>query len=269
MNEIAINNTLDLNLTANKTLNVMAKFWFLAAVIGQWFMVYYVVVHYGGAIFSGNFDVLESPNGQTSGLIALIAHVALSVIIMGLGPLQLIPQIRKKAPKFHRFNGRLFITTIFIGSIIGLYMIWGDYKMPGGMSMFIAMNLMVFMILSFAIIAVRFAIKREIKQHRKWALRLFMVVNSGWFFRVGLMAWLIINNGAVGFNPETFEGPFIIILAFAQYLLPLLLLEAYFWARDKADTVGKYCISALLCIATIVMSVGIFGAIMSMWLPNV
>ena len=269
MNEVILDKELGVSVFAKNTLNLIAKFWFLVAVFGQWIMVYYVVFHYGGSILTGNLVALESPNGQTSGLLALIVHVLLAVIIMGAGPLQLIPQIRAKAPKFHHINGRVYMATIFIGSIIGLYIIWGDFEMPGGSAMFIAMNLLVLLILFFAGMALRYAIARKIKQHRKWALRLFMVVNAGWFFRVGLMAWILINGGPVGFDPETFEGPFIIVLAFAQYLLPLILLELYLWARDKAGTASQYAMAAGLFAATIVMGVGIFGAAMSMWLPYV
>ena len=216
-----------------KVLSSVAKFWFTVAVIGQWIMVYYVIVHYGGSLLSGNTAVLESPNNHMSGLIALIIHVLIAVIIMGFGPLQLIPQIREKFPKFHRLNGRIYLLTVFISSILGLYLIWGYEKMPGGDEMFVAMNILVLLTITFAILALRNAITRKIIKHRQWALRLFMVVNAGWFFRVGLMAWILIHQGPVGFDPETFEGPFIIALAFAQYLIPLALLELYFGLKIK------------------------------------
>tara|TARA_R110000744_G_scaffold330089_1_gene435622 strand:+ start:220 stop:1029 length:810 start_codon:yes stop_codon:yes gene_type:complete len=269
MKENVTGSALDVAAFGEAALTTVAKFWFTVAVIGQWIMVYYVIVHYGGSLLSGNTDVLESPNGNMSGLIALIIHVLIAVIIMGFGPLQLIPQIRAKAPKFHRLNGRVYMVTIFIGSLLGLYLIWGYGKMPGGQAMFLAMNIMVLLIITFAVLALRNVIAGKIKQHRQWALRLFMVVSAGWFFRVGLMAWILINQGPVGFDPETFEGPFIIALAFAQYLIPLALLELYFWAQNKADATGKYAVSVVLMAATLVMGLGIFGAAATMWLPNV
>ena len=269
MNESEIVKVDNIATRADVILSNIAKFWFVVAVIGQWIMVYYVIAHYGGALLAGNTGVLESPNGNQSGLIALIIHVLIAVVIMGLGPLQLIPQIREKFPKFHRINGRIYLLTIFIGSILGLYLIWGYEKMPGGQAMFVAMNIMVLLIITFAILALRNAIARKIKQHRQWALRLFMVVNGGWFFRVGLMALILIKQAPVGFDPETFEGPFIIALAFAQYLIPLALVELYFWAQNKADATGKYIVSLVLAVATLVMGVGIFGAAATMWLPQV
>lgn len=269
MNESTIVNVDNIATRADVILANVAKFWFVVAVIGQWIMVYYVIAHYGSALLAGNTEVLESPNGNKSGLIALIVHVLIAVIIMGFGPLQLIPQVRDKCPKLHRINGRIYLLTTFIGSILGLYLIWGYERMPGGQAMFVAMNIMVLLIITFAILALRNAIARKITQHRQWALRLFMVVNAGWFFRVGLMAWILIHQGPVGFDPETFEGLFIIALAFAQYLIPLALLELYFWAQNKADATGKYTVSMVLLAATLIMGVGIFGAAATMWLPNV
>ncbi|MFT6508198.1 MAG: hypothetical protein ACI92O_000007 [Colwellia sp.] len=269
MNKNEIAGVESVSTRSNVILANIAKCWFAVAVIGQWIMVYYVIAHYGGELLAGNTDVLESPNGHQSGLIALIIHVIIAVVTMGFGPLQFIPKIREKFPKFHRINGRIYLVTIFIGSILGLYLVWGYEKMPGGNAMFVAMNIMVLLIITFAFLTLRYAIARNIVQHRQWALRLFMVVNSGWFFRVGLMAWLLIHQAPVGFDPETFEGPFIIALAFAQYLLPLALLELYFWAQQKTDLKVKYGVCIILILATLLMAVGIFGAAATMWLPKV
>ena len=47
----------------------------------------------------------------------------------------------------------------------------------------------------------------QLKAHREWAIRLFLVVSGVWFFRVFLMLWLTINQGPAGFDIETFQGP--------------------------------------------------------------
>ena len=46
-----------------------------------------------------------------------------------------------------------------------------------------------------------------------------------WFFRVGLMLWVVVNQGPAGFDTETFRGPFLTFLSLAQSLLPLAILE--------------------------------------------
>jgi hypothetical protein len=71
-----------------------------------------------------------------------------------------------------------------------------------------------------------------------------MVVNGVWFFRVGLMLWLVLNNGPVGFDPKTFRGPFLDFWSFADYLLPLAVLEVYLRTQDRAGTLGKFAVAA-------------------------
>ena len=96
----------------------------------------------------------------------------------------------------------------------------------------------------FATLALRYALARDFKTHRRWALRLFMVVNGVWFFRVGLMFWIAVNQGPVGFDPKTFRGPFLSFWAFADYLLPLAILELYLRTKDRAGTRGQFAMAA-------------------------
>ena len=119
----------------------------------------------------------------------------------------------------------------------------------------------------FAVLAVRHAIARDFKTHRRWTLRLFMAVNGVWFFRVGLMLWLVINRGPAGFNPKTFTGPFLTIWSFANYLLPLAILELYLRAeRSSAST--RFAMATGLSVLTLAMAIGIAVATKVMWLPR-
>ena len=82
------------------------------------------------------------------------------------------------------------------------------------------------------------------------------------------MFWLFINNGPVGFDPETFQGPFLTFLGFAQYLLPLAILELYLRTQNRAGAPGRFAMTAGLLVVTVAMGVGIFVATMGMWLPR-
>lgn len=123
----------------------------------------------------------------------MAAHLLLAVIIIGGGPLQLIPQIRARAPAFHRWVGRSYLLTAVISSIAGLYMIWTRGTI-GGPVLQAAISLDGVLIISFAAIAVRFAIARNIVAHRRWALRLFMVASAAWFYRIGFMGWAFLTD---------------------------------------------------------------------------
>ena len=97
---------------------------------------------------------------------------------------------------------------------------------------------------------------------------MFLVANGVWFYRVGLMFWILINHGPVGFDGDTFTGPALSFLSFAQFLVPLAVLEAYFWAQRQAGAGSRLGFAAGLLTLTIAMGVGIFGALMGMWLPR-
>lgn len=266
---------LTLHSAADNALQMATRFWFLAALIGQWIFVCYIAVFYGSLLLGQGLEGLKEshlPNGfipgDTVGNLAVAAHVLLAAIVMGGGPLQLIPQIRTRFPAFHRWNGRLYMLTVLILSLSGLYATWTRGSISGLLGD-IAISLNAVLIMLFAVLALRAAIARDIKTHRRWALRLFLVASGVWFFRIGLMLWMFIHKAPVGFDPETFRGPFLVFMGFAQYLLPLAVLELYLWVQDRAGTFGKSVMAGGLFVLTAGTGVGIFAATVGMWLPRI
>jgi hypothetical protein len=251
----------------------MARFWFLIAIGGQWLFAYYVLVFYGGSAISGDFAAWTKvlPKGIIAGDMvgnaALTSHLFLAFYIIVAGPLQLIPQIRARLPVFHRWNGRIYLPAVVIASIAGLWMVW-TRKIDDDLMQNIGISLDAILIMVFAVLALRYALARKFTIHRRWALRLFLVVNAVWFFRIGLMFWLLVNQGPVGIDFETFSGPFLTFLGFAQTLVPLALLELYFRAQASDSDGTKLAMSALLLLVTLAMSAGIFAATMGLWLPH-
>lgn len=254
---------------AERALRLSAQIWFLVAVAGQWIFLYYIIAFYGGAALEGG-AAGESAGiiaGDALGNLALGAHILLSVIIFVGGPLQLIPQVRTRLPRFHRLNGRVYLLSALVTSLAGLYLIW-TRDIPGGLLMDIAISIDALLILAFGALALRRALARDLASHRRWALRLFMAVSAVWFFRIGFMFWMAINQGPVGIDLETFTGPAVTFIAFAQYLLPLAALEAYFFARDRADASVKLITASGILVLTLAMGFGIIAATMGMWLPR-
>ena len=100
-------------LNGKSALDWAAKLWFVIAIIGQWLFASYVAIFYGGSALRGDLDawanVLPSGmiEGDSMGNFALAGHLFLAVFIIFGGPLQFIPKIRKIAPSFHRWNGRV------------------------------------------------------------------------------------------------------------------------------------------------------------------
>jgi hypothetical protein len=258
---------------ANKFLTNSVKAWFLIAVAGQWIFAMYVASFYGGATLSGNIAHWNTvmPHGYVEGdfmgNLAVGVHLLLAFIVLVGGPLQLIPQIRSNAPKFHRINGRMYILTAMILSIGGLFMVWTRGTVGAEIGKY-SISLNALLIMTFAALAVFYAIKRNIKVHRRWAIRLFLVMGGVWFFRIGLMLWLMIHQAPVGFDPKTFTGPFLTFLGFAQYLVPLLFAQLYFIAQDSKNKHFKTVIGIVIIVLTLATLGGIIAASMGMWLPR-
>lgn len=248
--------------------------WFAVAATGLLLFVAYLLLLYGRAAVRGDWNALNKvmPHGyvpgDSIGNLSIALHIGVAVYITLAGLVQLVPQVRARVPALHRWNGRIYIACVVAACITGLYMVWvrgsvGDFPQHMGITFDAGL------ILVCAVMALRHAIARNIAVHRRWALRLFMTANGVWFFRVGLMFWILLNQGPVGFDADTFTGPFLTFLTFAQTLLPLAVLELYLRARDGGAPWQRRAVATVIGVLTLAMAVGIFGAVMGLWLPNV
>ena len=255
-------------------LSQSARLWFVVAAAGHFAFLVYIVGFYWLLVAGGGVAALADthlPNGfvdgDSLGNAAVLAHVVLAAIVIGGGPLQLVPAVRERFPAFHRWLGRSYVTAAVMSSLAGLYMVWTRGTV-GGLASEIGITLDGVLILVFAAIAVRYAVAGNVVRHRRWAMRLFLAASAVWFFRVGLMGWVLMTGGA-GIDWETFSGPFITFWGFGQYLLPLAVLELYFRAERSPDGRLKLLASIVLFACTIVMGIGIFAATTGLWLPRI
>src|SRR5437016_13013717 len=92
-------------------------------------------------------------------------------------------------------------------SVAGLYMTWIRGSTVD-LSLNVGSTLDVVAIWLCAGMALRYAIARDIRTHRRWALRLFLVASAAYFFRIAFFLTMMIFKGPVGFDPVTFAGPF-------------------------------------------------------------
>ncbi|MDQ2780065.1 MAG: DUF2306 domain-containing protein [Pseudomonadota bacterium] len=189
-----------------------------------------------------------------------------TLVILLSGALQLLPWLRREAPRVHRWNGRLFLGSALLMSPGGLWMLATRCTI-GSVPQKLAIAVNALLIGVFAGLASRLAMARRFDLHRRWALRLWLVVGGVWFFRIGLMAWVVANQGPAGFDPRTFSEPFLSFLAFAQFLLPLALLQSYFAAQRSRSAAPRLAMAGVLGVATLLTAAGIGAATMLMWLP--
>ncbi|NHZ91888.1 DUF2306 domain-containing protein [Massilia sp. CCM 8733] len=259
--------------TGARALAWSARLWFAVAVAGQLLFAWYVAAFYGGALAQGDLAQWNKvmPRGyiagDTAGNAAIGLHLLAAVVITVGGALQLLAPLRRLAPAFHRWNGRVYVLLAVASSLIGLYMVWFRGAV-GGLAQHVGISGNAVLIVVCAAYAVHHARAGRIAQHRRWALRLYLAVSGVWFFRIGLMAWIVANRGPAGFDPVTFQGPFLSFLSFAQYLLPLALLELF--ARVQASGQGKARImmAAAMLVLSVATAAGVAAATMILWLPH-
>jgi uncharacterized membrane protein len=242
-------------------------------VIGQLIFAFAVASFFGMTALRGDFHGWSRfisrghVSGDTMGNFAVVLHVGSAVAVMLAGALQLIPGVRNRFPTFHRWNGRIYMLTAVTLSMAGLYMTWIRGSV-GDVFQHVGSSLNAVLIMLCAAMALRYAVARDFKTHRRWALRLFLVASASWFLRLMFFLSLLLF-GPVGFDPTTFRGPLLTFMSFASYLLPLAVLEIYLRAQDSAGTVGRLATAAVLFVLTFAMIAGVFAVTMAIWVPQV
>jgi len=272
MSTAVMTNRLELDSVADTALKTAARFWFAVTVVGQLIFAFTVASFYSLTALRGDYHKWNFTNGYVPGFsvgnTAVVMHVASAVIIMLAGAVQLVPQIRNRFPVFHRWNGRIYMLTALTLSVAGLHMTWFRGSV-GDLSVHLGSTLNAVLIWLCGGMALRYALAHDFKTHRRWALRFFLVVSASWFFRIGFFLSFLIFKGPVGFDPTTFRGPFLTFMTFAQYLIPLAVLEIYLRAQDRPGTLRRMATAGMLFVLTLVMGAGLFAVAMAQWVPQV
>lgn len=260
--------------SAKALLETAAGAWGAVAIAGVTVFGAYILGLYGVGAATGDLDrwnaTLPEGHGYTpgdlAGNIALGAHLAAAGLITLGGGLQLVPAVRRRAPMLHRWNGRLFLSLALGAAATGLFIAFtrgpvaGAYMTAGNV-------LNAVLILAFGGLAWREARARRFAEHRRWALRTFIVTFSVWFYRLGMMLWFGLNGAPVGHNDD-FSGPFDIFLAFGHVLVPLAFLELYLKAQNQPGEAAKLAMAGLLAALTLATAAGSLLAALGLWLPR-
>ena len=272
MSTAVMTNRLELDSAADTALTAATRFWFVVTVVGQLVFAFTVASFYALTALRGDYHKWNFTNGYVPGFsmgnTAVVMHVASAVIIMLAGAVQLVPQVRNRFPVFHRWNGRIYMLTAVTLSVAGLYMTWFRGSV-GDLSVHLGSSLNAVLIWLCGAMALRYALARDFKTHRRWALRFFLVVSASWFFRIGFFLSFLVFKGPFGFDPVTFRGPFLTFMTFGQYLIPLAVLEIYLRAQDRPGALRRMATAGMLFVMTLVMVAGLFAVAMAQWVPQV
>ncbi len=253
---------------AQSALQTSAVLWFIPAMIGQWAFAYHVAEEYFATALAGNVGAWNERlfvglvEGDLIGNIALVVHLIIAFVVTIGGTLQLIPQVRRAAPVFHRWNGRLYILMAFVTSIAALYMIWTrDTFGPDSLELSVSLNAVLIMV--FAAMTIRYAMARQIDVHHRWALRTFMVMSGVWFMRVMYACLAIVTGGDIPGTEDDMSGPTNLVVNYASFVLPLVVLELYFFAKRNPSAATKVATAAIVSLCAIGTGIGAFGTSMA------
>lgn len=257
---------------AERALKLAAGFWLATAIAGQALFLTYIVAFYGPSTLGGDFAAWTKNEslikgyvpGDTAGNLAFGAHVLMAAVVTFGGTLQLVPQLRARAPGAHRWIGRAFLTTAILASLVGVWMTWGRPTISSLPSA-IAITLDATLILIFGGLAWRAAVKRDLAAHRRWAMRAFLVANSVWFLRLGMAAYGMARVATGNVLPRM--GDAFEVWSFGAYLVPLLILEGYLQAQARGGTAIRFTAAGGIALSTLLMAMGVAGTWFGMFGP--
>ncbi|WP_102107019.1 DUF2306 domain-containing protein [Oceaniglobus roseus] len=169
-------------------------------------------------------------HGGWAANLAVFGHMLAGAAITCLAPLQVSAALRRRFPALHRGMGRVLVAGGMLAGLGGLAYIalrgtiggpWMDFGFAlYGVCMVVA-----------AVQAFRFARRRDIARHRRWALRLFVLAMASWLFRVHYGLWFLATGG-LG-STEGLTGPFDRVQVLAFFVPYLVLLEL--WLRRHPE----------------------------------
>lgn len=260
---------------AETALKAAAGFWFAVVLVGQVLFAFSIATFYGLTAVRGDWPAWNRTMthgyapGYRLGNTVVAVHLASAVIIILSGAIQLIPLVRRRWPRFHRWNGRVYMVSAFSVSLAGLYMMWFRGTV-GGLGQHLAQSVDAVLIMLCAVMALRYAVARDFRTHRRWALRLYLVVSASLFIRAaGIILAVAPLKGPFGFDPVTFQGPMLTEISLAQYLIPLAVLELYLRAQERPGAARRFAMAAALFVLTVALGAGISVASATIFLPRI
>lgn len=244
-----------------------AQAWFVTYTAGHWLFLAYVIYVFGGSAAAGQLEAWNErlhPGhvpGDHAGNLVVAAHLVFAVVVLGAGPLQLIPALRQRLPAVHRWTGRIYLSAVAIATASGLYMLFA--RDIGSWSLKAGFLLQAVLIVVFGGLALLHALARRTATHRRWALRFFMVSSVALSYRVVFVIWFAATGG-LGIDMTTGEGAFLDFMALGQFL-PLLVLEIYFAVRDRGGPLATLALSGALAVSALATAMGVAMLSLGLW----
>lgn len=253
----------------------LARVHWLLIAIGAVAWVCYIAIYYGGMALRGEWESwnlvlhnLYSP-GEALANLSIGLHLVAGALITLIAPLQLLPSVRARAPKVHRVLGRIYIGAALIAGIGGTLFILLRGAV-GGPVMSVGFGLYGVLVVIAALLALRHARRRELVQHRAWALRLFALGLSSLLFRYEYSLWGLFT-GMATHDPVDFRGAIDFAMDFFFYLPTLAVTEVYLRLppRERRPAWLRLLISTIVGLGALFGAVALILAALAWWWPKI
>jgi hypothetical protein len=120
-----------------------------------------------------------------------------------------------------------------------------------------------------ATMALRTALKRDFATHRRWAWRLYVLMGSALFVRSGISLAAMIAAGAGALDLTLLKGSVLTFMIFAQYIVPLAVLELYFWTQLRGGRRAMLAVAAGLVATSLTLGAGVAAASIGIFVPSI
>jgi len=250
-------------LLSERSLRAAVALWFGITAAGQLIFAFTIASFYGltaarGYLTSWNRSMTHGyVPGDAPGNVVVALHLASAVFIILSGTAQITPWVRNNFRTFHRWNGRLYLVSAFSVSLAGLYMMLVRGTV-GGTLAHVGQGIDAGLIMVCAVLAARHAMAGDYSTHRRWALRLYLVVSASLFVRAGAFLAGMLTD------PDTV----LTVMSFAQYVVPLMVLEMYLRVRPASSVAHRFAVAGTLAVCTGVLALGLVGATAGKWRPD-
>ncbi|WP_018655136.1 DUF2306 domain-containing protein [Actinomadura flavalba] len=159
---------------------------------------------------------------------ALYVHMIGAGVALLLSPLQFSARLRARLPRLHWVAGRTVLAAVVPGGVAGLLLSPFSYAGLAGTAGF---GLLALLWLVAAASAFRAARRRDLRAHRRWAVRLFALTYAGVTLRLWLIILLVAQPGT---DPGVAFDRAYLIVTFLSWVPNLLLAEFLLRSRRSA-----------------------------------
>lgn len=122
-------------------------------------------------------------------------HILLAVISLLTGPLGVVKRLRVKSIQFHRWNGHIYVLSIFLNFIPGVYV---SFFATGGWPSILGFLILNTLWLGTTILGYRYIKRKNVILHSQWMIRSFFLS----FANMTIYVLVTITHNVMNFSYE-------------------------------------------------------------------